>query len=351
MIAELCRKLLLHLEPETAHHLSILGLRLFSPEQRLSPAGGLSQKVWGKTFSHPIGLAAGLDKDAQAFQELAKLGFSFIEIGSVTPAPQPGNPRPRLFRLKKEGGIINRYGFNSRGMAYVRHRLARRTGSMTLGVNLGKNKSSANDMDDFIHGAETLIAYADYLTINLSSSNTPGLRDLQRAEVIDPFLTRLDRVRKNNKPDCSLLLKLSPDMNKEDEAQLFSYLAGSVIDGIIISNTTTSREGLSALPDYLESGGLSGKPLQKKSRDMLCRAFKSLGHSKPLIASGGINSGEEAYLRICMGATLCQIYTAFVYDGPSIIPSMLKQIEHCMLRDGFNSIDQARGSYHVRHAK
>ncbi len=351
MIADLSRKLLLHLEPETAHHLAILGLRLFSPKLRVTPADGLSQKVWGKIFSHPIGLAAGLDKDAQAFHELARLGFSFIEIGSVTPAPQPGNARPRLFRLKDEGGIINRYGFNSRGMDFVRRRLAGRNRDMTLGVNLGKNKSSASDMDDFMRGAETLIGHADYLTINLSSPNTPGLRDLQRPEVIAPFLNSLDRLRKTNKPDCALLLKLSPDMDKEEELQLFYYLSDSVIDGVIISNTTTAREGLSDLPACLESGGLSGKPLQKKSRDMLCRAYRALGHSKPLIASGGINSGEEAYLRICMGATLCQIYTAFVYEGPSLIPSMLREIENCMFRDGFSSIDQARGSYHVRNAE
>ena len=351
MIADLSRKLLLHLEPETAHHLAIIGLRLFSPEQRVAPAEGLNQQVWGKTFSHPVGLAAGLDKDALAFHELARLGFSFIEIGSVTPAPQPGNPRPRLFRLKDEGGIINRYGFNSRGMDFVRRRLARRSTNMTLGVNLGKNRLSASDMDDFILGAETLIGYADYLTINLSSPNTPGLRDLQRAEIIDPFLERLDRLRNNSKPDCALLLKLSPDMDKGKEEELFCYLQDSVIDGIIISNTTTSREGLGDLSAGLESGGLSGQPLQKKSRGMLCRAYKALGHSKPLVASGGINSGEEAYLRICMGATLCQIYTAFVYEGPSLIPSMLEQIEKGMLRDGFSSLDQARGSYHVKHAE
>lgn len=236
-------------------------------------------------------------------------------------------------------------------MAYVRRRLGRRKGDVTLGVSLVKNKSSANDMDDFLNGAETLISYADDLTINLSSPNTPGLRDLQNAEVIDPFLRKLDLLRQESKPDCALLLKLSPDMDAGSESELFSYLSGSVVDGVIISNTTTARDSLRGVPDHLKTGGLSGIPLQEKSRNMLCRAYKSMGHSKPLIASGGINSGEEAYLRIGMGATLCQIYTALIYEGPSIIPSMLKQIEHCVLRDGFTSIDQARGCYYVRHAE
>lgn len=149
----------------------------------------------------------------------------------------------------------------------------------------------------------------------------------------------------------SAVQKRSPDMDAGGEAELFSFLSGSVVDGVIISNITTARDSLRGVPDHLKTGGLSGKPLQEKSRKMLCRACKAMGHSKPLIASGGINSGEEAFLRVCMGATLCQIYTAFIYEGPSIIPSMLKQIEHCMLRDGFISIHQARGSYYVRHAE
>ncbi|MBS0969379.1 quinone-dependent dihydroorotate dehydrogenase (plasmid) [Chimaeribacter arupi] len=348
MIVELSRKALLRLDPETAHHLAILGLRRFAPAQTLRIPDGLSLNVWGKHFTHPVGMAAGFDKDAEAYQALARLGFSFVEVGSVTPQPQPGNPRPRLFRLKDDRAIINRYGFNSKGMAYVQQRLINHKGDLTLGVNLGKNKTSANDMDDFIKGAETLISFADYLTINLSSPNTPGLRDLQQAASIDPLLRRLDTLRQQRKPGCPLLIKLSPDMAPGEESELLAYLARSVVDGIIISNTTTSRDSLNNLPSHLQTGGLSGTPLQKKSRDMLQRAYTAIGNSKPIIASGGINSGEEAYLRICMGATLCQIYTAFIYDGPSLIPAMLKQMKACMQRDGFSSIDQARGSYYVR---
>ncbi|MDC9607151.1 quinone-dependent dihydroorotate dehydrogenase [Xenorhabdus griffiniae] len=343
--------MLLQLDPETAHHLAILGLRWFAPVQAVCVPDGLSQKVWGKSFSHPVGIGAGFDKDAEAYHALGRLGFSFVEVGSVTPEPQPGNSRPRLFRLKDDGAIINRYGFNSKGMDYVKQRLASNKGDITLGINLGKNKTSTDYMDDFISGAEKLISFADYLTINLSSPNTPGLRDLQQIDTVDPLLRRLNTLRRERKPSCPILIKLSPDMELGAEAELLSYLADSLVDGIIVSNTTTGRDNLSRLPSRMETGGLSGKPLQQKSREMLKRAFTIVGHSKPIIASGGINSGEEAYLRICMGATLCQIYTSFIYEGPSILPTMLKQIKSCMQQDGFNTIDQARGSYYVRRTE
>lgn len=351
MLLELARKMLLQLDSETAHHLAILGLHWCSPKQVTTVPKGLSLKVFEKSFSHPLGMAGGFDKDAEAFHALSRLGFSFIEVGSVTPEPQPGNPRPRLFRLKDDGCIINSYGFNSKGVEYVKRRLSSYKGDATIGVNLGKNKGSANDMDDFIRGAEELMPYADYLTINLSSPNTPGLRDLQNAPVIDPFLRRLDILRQERNPGCPILLKLSPDMDSGAESELLSYISGSVVDGIIVSNTTTDMRNLRCVPSHLKTWGVSGEPLQEKSRKMLKKAFTAIGHDKPIIASGGINSGEEAYLRICMGASLCQIYTAFIYKGPSIIPSMLKQMKHCMEQDGFNSIDQARGSYYARSSE
>lgn len=351
MIFEFSRKLLLQLPPETAHHLAIQGLRHFRPTQTISIPDGFSQTVWGRNFSHPVGIAAGFDKDAEAYQALGRLGFSFVEIGSVTPQAQPGNPRPRLFRLKDSGAIINRYGFNSKGMKYVQQLLEKNKHETILGVNLGKNKNSTDYLDDFICGAETLIHHADYLTINLSSPNTPGLRDLQQAEMIEPLLKKLNKLRLNNNPDCPILIKLSPDMEPGEELELLTYLTNSVADGIIVSNTTTSRENLPNLPAHLKTGGLSGKPLQVKSREMLKRAFTTVGLRKPIIASGGISDGEEAYLRICMGASLCQIYTAFVYEGPSILPRILDQIKSCMLRDGYKTISEAKGTYYDKHAE
>lgn len=351
MIFEFFRKVLMKLPPETAHHLAVFGLRCFKPTHTVAVPDGLSLKVWDKEFSHPIGIGAGFDKDAEAYHVLGCMGFSFVEVGSVTPLAQPGNPRPRLFRLQDDDAIINRYGFNSKGMNYVRQCLERNKSDITLGINLGKNKASADYMDDFIGGAETLIPFADYLTINLSSPNTPGLRDLQQAEMVDPLLRRLDKLRQEIKPRCPILIKLSPDMEIGAESELLSYLSTSAVDGLIVSNTTTDRDNLSNLPSYMNTGGVSGKPLQFKSREMLKRVFAVTGHCKPIIASGGINSGEEAYQRICMGASLCQIYTAFVYGGPSLLPRMLGQMKVCMQRDGYSTIDQARGSYYVKHAE
>ncbi|MFJ5395482.1 quinone-dependent dihydroorotate dehydrogenase [Pectobacterium parvum] len=350
MILELCRKMLLRLPPETAHHLAIFSLSRFSYENRIAIPDGVSQTIWNKNFVHPLGIGAGFDKDAEVYNALGKLGFSFVEVGSITPKAQPGNPRPRLFRLKDMGAIINRYGFNSKGMLYAQQRLVEDKKSVILGVNLGKNKGSVDYLYDFMCVAEGLIDYADYLTINLSSPNTPGLRDLQHAETIEPLLEKLHRLRLERKADCPILIKLSPDMEPHDEANLLTYLAGSLVDGLIVSNTTVSRHNFSLVPAKLQTGGMSGKPLQERSRDMLTRVFKVIGYSKPIIASGGIDSGAEAYRRICLGASLCQIYTAFIYEGPAILPKMLAEIEYLMRQDGFQTISQAIGSYYEKHS-
>ncbi|WP_051910660.1 quinone-dependent dihydroorotate dehydrogenase [Pectobacterium brasiliense] len=350
MILELCRKTLLRLPPETAHHLAIFSLSRFSYENRIAIPDGVSQTIWNKNFVHPLGIGAGFDKDAEVYNALGKLGFSFVEVGSITPKAQPGNPRPRLFRLKDMGAIINRYGFNSKGMLYAQQRLVEDKKNVILGVNLGKNKDSVDYLYDFMCVAEGLIDYADYLTINLSSPNTPGLRDLQHAETIEPLLEKLHRLRLERKADCPILIKLSPDMEPHDEANLLTYLAGSLVDGLIVSNTTVSRHNFSLVPAKLQTGGMSGKPLQERSRDMLTRVFKVIGYSKPIIASGGIDSGAEAYRRICLGASLCQIYTAFIYEGPAILPKMLAEIEYLMRQDGFQTISQAIGSYYEKHS-
>ncbi|MES1987431.1 MAG: quinone-dependent dihydroorotate dehydrogenase [Pseudomonadota bacterium] len=343
------RNWLHRLPAEAAHNLAILGLRYWKPTKRYYDCDSLQQTLWGKHFNHPIGLAAGFDKHAEAYSGLSRLGFSFIEVGSITPLPQPGNPRPRLFRLPENQAIVNRYGFNSKGMDYACRQLASRQCDAILGVNIGKNKDSTSDISDFITAAEVLLPYADYITVNLSSPNTPGLRDLQHQSRIYPLLEQLVKQRALLRPACPILIKLSPDMPPIEEADLLVYLAESPIDGLIVSNTTIDRVMLSALPNHLLHGGISGLPLRNRSRAMLQRAYTILKGRKPIIASGGIDSGEEAYLRICLGASLCQVYTAFIYQGSSLLPKMLSELKQCLLRDGFNNINQAIGSYYAKH--
>ncbi|WP_387691470.1 quinone-dependent dihydroorotate dehydrogenase [Photorhabdus sp. RM71S] len=348
MIERIVHKLLLNIAPEKAHHLSIFLLRFVPIRKKKAKIKSLRLRVFDRYFPHPLGLAAGFDKDAQAYSSLSKLGFSFVEIGSVTPIPQPGNSKPRLFRLKENRAIVNRYGFNSKGIGYVEKRLVGRSRDDFIGVNLGKNKNTTNDMQDFIIGVEKLIDYADYITINLSSPNTPGLRDLQNIDVLEPFIKEIDVIRSIRNKKCKILIKLSPDMDIVQECKLLRYLSTSQVDGLIVSNTTTDRTMLDKVPDHLINGGLSGEPLKLKSREMLKRTYEIVGKKKVIVSSGGIDSGYEAYLRICMGASLCQIYSALIYEGPSIIDKFNQEIESFMIKDGFSTLEEARGSYYAK---
>jgi dihydroorotate dehydrogenase len=332
----------LHLfSPEFAHNIALSMLRFFPVRDVVADLdlSMLAQDFMGLRFPHPLGLAAGFDKNAEAFVQLGHMGFSFLEVGSITPQPQPGNPKPRLFRLPSHQAIINRYGFNSKGMEYAKQRLCQQQRTCITGVNLGKNKTTTDPISDFLIGAKKLATHADYFVINVSSPNTPGLRDLQHPAVLGPMIDQLRVI--TSKP---LLVKLSPDMEIAQETELADFLIDKAIDGIIVSNTTTHREGIAESKYITQSGGLSGPPLKDISTAQLARIYKITQGRCVLIGCGGISNGQDAYDKLRAGADLLQIYTAFVYQGPAVIRNVLTELKQLFLRDGVKNIRDLVGS-------
>ncbi|KAL0558385.1 hypothetical protein IC582_002947 [Cucumis melo] len=363
------------LDPEVAHRLGVLAAaRGWVPrEKRLDPPI-LALEVWGRNFSNPLGLAAGFDKHAEAVDGLLGLGFGFVEVGSVTPVPQDGNPKPRVFRLRGEGAIINRYGFNSEGIVVVAKRLGAQHGKRKLdessstspsssddvkqggkagrgilGVNLGKNKNSEDAAADYVQGVHTLSQYADYLVINVSSPNTPGLRVLQGRKQLKDLVRKVqearDEMQWGEEGPPPLLVKIAPDLSKEDLEDIAAVALALRLDGLIITNTTVSRpEPADNNPLAAEAGGLSGKPLFNLSTNILKEMYILTRGKIPLVGCGGISSGEDAYKKIRAGATLVQLYTAFAYGGPALIPQIKGELAECLERDGFKSIQEAVGA-------
>jgi dihydroorotate dehydrogenase len=328
----LARPLLHRLDPETAHKLTLAVLaRLPLPLPR-SVDPRLAVKAFGIDFPNPIGLAAGFDKHAEVVEPMLRMGFGFTEVGTVTPLPQYGNPRPRVFRLAADEAVINRLGFPSQGHAAVHARLQRRPTRGIVGINLGANKSSADRAADYVRGIEAFADVASYFTINVSSPNTPGLRDLQQASALDDLLARVlsarDRAAEafGRKP---VLLKIAPDLTLTELDQIVSVARKRRIDGLIVSNTTISRPA--SLRDKAasrEAGGLSGRPLFDISTRLLAAAYLRVETQFPLVGVGGTASAETAFAKIEAGATLLQLYTALVYRGPSLVT----EIEHGLLR-------------------
>ncbi|KAL4561366.1 hypothetical protein LXL04_033531 [Taraxacum kok-saghyz] len=349
------------LDPEVAHRLAIsAAARAWVPRERRPDQQILGLEVWGRRFSNPIGLAAGFDKNAEAVEGLLGLGFGFVEVGSVTPLPQEGNPKPRMFRLRDQGAIINRCGFNGEGIVAAAERLGKRKSDKTstssddkvkagqgiLGVNIGKNKTSDDAAADYVQGVHALSQYADYLVINISSPNTPGLRKLQGRNQLKDLVEKVQAARnemqwgKEGPPP--LLVKIAPDLSKQDLEDIAAVALALQLDGLIISNTTISRpEVVHSNPVSEEGGGLSGKPLFKLSNDILKDMYILTKGKIPLVGCGGVSSGEDAYKKIRAGATLVQLYTAFAYGGPALIPQIKAELADCLERDGFKSINDA----------
>jgi dihydroorotate dehydrogenase len=316
---QLARPFLHALDPESAHHATLAALQwaILPPAKPDDPK--LAVHAFGLDFPNPIGLAAGFDKDAVAADNLLALGFGFVEIGTVTPCPQSGNPRPRLFRLDAERGVINRFGFNSAGHARVRANLTRRHGKGIVGVNLGANKDSTDRIADYVSGIEAFADLASYFTINVSSPNTPGLRDLQQADALKELLSRVLEAREHASARRPLLLKIAPDLSLDELDAIVRVARDRKIDGMIVSNTTISRpEGL-ASRYAAESGGLSGRPLFDLSTRLLAETSKRVEGQFPLIGVGGIDGPQAALAKLQAGATLIQLYSALVFDGPELI--------------------------------
>jgi dihydroorotate dehydrogenase len=333
------RPLLFLVDPEKIHHFvfdflrfigKIPGVNLFLKLYHYKTPL-LQKKLFGLTFSNPVGLAAGLDKDAKLIDELASLGFGFIEIGTLTPKAQPGNDAPRLFRLPEDQALINRMGFNNEGVHAAVERLKKRKSSIIVGGNIGKNKSTHNDraFDDYGYCFESLFDYVDYFVVNVSSPNTPGLRELQEKEPLQRLLNYvkgLSLKKPNPKP---VLLKIAPDLTFGQLDDIVEILKSSGIDGVIATNTTISREGLKTAKAEVNSignGGLSGKPLASRATEVIRYLRSKLGRDFPIIGVGGIMSAEDALEKINAGADLIQLYTGFIYEGPALIKAINKAI-------------------------
>lgn len=326
-------------DAEKSHNIAIFILKNFKfiiPKNKIKIYKNLQTNVFGMNLVHPVGMAAGFDKNAKCYDALLKLGFSFVEVGTIVPQPQPGNPKPRLFRLTNDKSIINRFGFNSNGVTSAKKNL-KNSFNKNIGVNIGMNKDCTMPENDYELCAKNLSEYGKYFVINVSSPNTKGLRNLQHE---NHLLKIINSVKPciNNKP---LLIKISPD-----ETKIESFITQKVIkniDGIIISNTTLSRENLSDKHKN-ETGGLSGMALKQKSDDMLKNCAKIINNQIPIIASGGVFSGKDAYEKICYGASIVQIYSSFIFHGPNIINKINRELSICVENDNFENIEKARGS-------
>ncbi|MBB3263225.1 dihydroorotate dehydrogenase [Azospirillum sp. OGB3] len=341
-------------DPETAHGLTIKVLSSgLMPPVREKDDPILRTRVMGLDFANPVGLAAGFDKNAEVVDAMLRLGFGFVEAGSVTPRPQPGNPRPRLFRAPEQGAVINRLGFNNEGLEPFAQRLERRLSGGRkapgiVGANLGKNKDTVEAADDYVLGVTRVASLVDYLVVNVSSPNTPGLRTLQGRE---PLRTLLGRVL-DARSACRLakappvLLKIAPDLTDEDKADIAAVVLETGIDGLIVSNTTIARP--SEIPESLrgETGGLSGKPLFAPSTAVLREMYGLTGGKMPLVGVGGIASGADAYAKIRAGASLVQLYSALVYAGPALVLAIRRDLAALLRRDGFASLSDAVGADH-----
>ncbi|WP_138495552.1 quinone-dependent dihydroorotate dehydrogenase [Paenibacillus pinistramenti] len=350
------------LDPEKAHHLVIGGLHKVSAMPGGVPllkslfgikeAPELSVDLFGLHFPSPVGLAAGLDKNAEAVEGFSSIGFGFMEVGTVTPKGQPGNEQPRLFRLPPDEALINRMGFNNYGAEAMADKLAAlQSRPIPIAVNIGKNKTTPNEeaYNDYRKCIQALYPQADFFVVNISSPNTPDLRNLQHgselAELLKQVVGEMESQNSRHGAAKAVLVKIAPDVTDEELEFMVDTISASGVSGIIATNTTVSREGLQH-PHARETGGLSGKPLQERSTEIVGRIYRQTGGRLPIIGSGGIFSSEDAYRKIRAGASLVEIYTALIYEGPEINRRLHRGLRDLLLRDGFKHISEAVGADH-----
>jgi dihydroorotate dehydrogenase len=351
LLYSLAKPFLHALDPERAHRLTVLALKAgLVPGQRGPDDPILASERWGMRFPNPVGLSAGFDKHAEVIGPALKLGFGFIEPGGVTPVPQSGNPAPRLFRLDEDEAVINRFGFNSLGLGpFVAQMAARDRARGIVGVNLGKNKTSEDGAADFVAGVEALAGLADYITINVSSPNTPGLRALQGRAEIENVLGRCAAARDAKAGAAKktpLLVKIAPELTESEMADIVAAARVAGIDGFIVANTTTLRPDTLRSPHRAEAGGLSGRPLTEMTTRCVAAIYRLTEGKTPIVGSGGIASGAHAYAKIKAGASLVQLYSALVFHGPGLVQAIKRDLAAMLRADGFSSLDQAVGTDH-----
>jgi dihydroorotate dehydrogenase len=348
LVESLARPLLRMLDPEDAHRLAILGLKIPPFVKLTADDPRLAVRAFGLDFPNPVGMAAGFDKHGEAPDALLKLGFGFVEVGTVTPLPQSGNPRPRLFRLDHDEGVINRLGFNSEGAAAVLRRLtARANKGGIVGVNIGANRDSADRIADYVRLIEIFAPLASYFSVNISSPNTPGLRELQQGKMLDELLARVmdARARVSRERTTPLLIKIAPDVALGDLDDIIVAARTHRVDGMIVGNTTLARPP--TLRDRVtarEAGGLSGRPLFALATRMLAETYVRAEGAFPLIGVGGIDSGEAAIAKIRAGARLIELYSALVFHGLRLVATIKSELSDALRRDGRVSIDELVGT-------
>ena len=341
------RPFIFNLDPEKAHELAIKSLKYnFLPENLFSVKNEeiLKTTLFEKEIKNPIGLAAGFDKSAEVYNEIFKLGFGFVEVGTVTPRQQYGNEKPRIFRLEKDRALINRLGFNNDGSEVIKKRIENNLPNGLFGINIGPNKDTQDMVNDFLECAKTFFPLGDYITINISSPNTKGLREFHKSEHLKELLSKIDQIRNKSNFNKSFLLKISPDIEDSFTQNIVELILQHNIDGLILTNTTNGNRENLLDNKKKESGGLSGKPLQDLSTELIKKFYTHLNGKIPIIGVGGVDSGKSAFEKLAAGASAIQLYTGMIYKGPTIVKEIKKELIDIMKSNGFKNIKEIVGS-------
>ena len=339
------RSLIFKLDPEIAHDLAIKALKFNLVSQRkIKDNKSIQTEIFGKTIPNPIGMAAGFDKDAEAYNSLFKLGFGFVEIGTVTPLSQYGNPKPRIFRLEEDLALINRLGFNNSGSEKIKSRIISNSPKGLFGINIGPNKDTKNRLEDYLISFRKFYNLADYLTINISSPNTENLRSFHKEDELNELLSLIEKEKKILKAKVPITVKISPDIENKNINVISDLLLKYSVEAIIISNTTDKNRGNLSNINKLEKGGLSGKPLEKRSNELINKFYKILKNNIKIIGVGGVDSGESAYQKIINGANLIQLYTGMIYQGPDIASKISEELINILDKEGVKNISDIVGS-------
>ena len=340
------RPYIFSLDPEVAHDLAIKSLKAnFLPESffKVKEEQLLETNLFGKKIKNPIGLAAGFDKSAEVYNSLFKLGFGFVEVGTITPKRQLGSPKPRIFRLEKDKALINRLGFNNHGSEIVAQRISENKPQGILGINIGPNKETKNKSEDFYNCLSKLYSFADYVTINISSPNTKGLRDFHEENSMNKLFEGLNKVKKNKNIDKPLVVKISPDIDEKEISNIIEIIIKNKIDGIILSNTTDQNRDQLLDSQKNEVGGLSGQPIRDISTKLIKKFYKELNKKITIIGVGGVDSGKSVFEKISAGANMTQLYTGMVYKGPGIVKEIKKELISILKNNKIRNVKEAVG--------